>query len=86
MSSDGIGGPRFGTSGVFRPVYLDIWNSARIKDIFVEQEDVTTTSAHLDVHADVIASKESRATVSVGYGVGGGRTAHGAYRHACSRQ
>jgi beta-mannosidase len=63
-------GPRFGTSGVFRPAYLDVWDSARIKDIFVEQEGVTATSAHLDVHADLVASKETKANVSVTYGLG----------------
>jgi beta-mannosidase len=63
-------GPRFGTSGVFRPAYLDVWDSARIKNIFVEQEDVTASSAHLDVHADVVASKETKASLSVTYGLG----------------
>ncbi len=63
-------GPRFGTSGVFRPVYLDAWDSARIKDVFVEQNDVTAVSAHVDLHADVLASKETRATVSLTYGIG----------------
>ncbi|HEY1741980.1 MAG TPA: glycoside hydrolase family 2 protein [Granulicella sp.] len=63
-------GPRFATSGVFRPAYLEVWGSARIKDIFVEQEDVTASSAHLDVHADVVASQETKANVSVTYGIG----------------
>ena len=64
-------GPRFATSGVYRPVYLEVWDSARVKDIFVEQEGVTTASAHLDVHADVLASKETKANVSVNYGLAG---------------
>jgi beta-mannosidase len=63
-------GPRFGTSGVFRPAYLDVWDSARIKDVFVEQNDVTAVSAHVDLHADVLSSKESKATVSLTYGIG----------------
>jgi len=63
-------GPRFGTSGVFRPAYLDVWDSARIKDIFVEQEGVTAAAAHLDVHTDVLSSKETRANVIVSYGLG----------------
>jgi beta-mannosidase len=64
-------GPRFGTSGIYRPAYLEIWDSARVKDVFVEQEGVTSAAAHLDVHADVLASKETRANVSISYGIGG---------------
>lgn len=64
-------GPRFGTSGVYRPAYLEVWDGARVKDIFVEQEGVTTAAAHLDVHADVLASKETKANLSVSYGLGG---------------
>lgn len=64
-------GPRFGTSGVYRPAYLEVWDSARVKDVFVEQEGVTTSAAHLDVHADVLASKETKANVSISYGLGG---------------
>ena len=64
-------GPRFATSGVFRPAYLDVWDGARVKDIFVEQEGVTAASAHLDVHADLLASQEATAKVSMSYGIGG---------------
>jgi beta-mannosidase len=61
-------GPRFATSGVYRPVYLDVWDDARVNDVFVEQEDVTAASAHLDVHTEVLASKEMKALVSINYG------------------
>lgn len=64
-------GPRFATSGVFRPAYLEVWDEARVKDIFLEQEDVTAASAHLDVHAEILASKEAKVLVSVLYGVTG---------------
>jgi beta-mannosidase len=64
-------GPRFGTSGVFRPAYLDVWDGARVQDIFVEQEGVTPAAAHLDLHADILGSKEAKATVSINYGLNG---------------
>ena len=63
-------GPRFGTSGIYRPAYLEVWDSARVENVFVEQEGVTTAAAHLDVHADVLASKETKANVSISYGLG----------------
>jgi len=63
-------GPRFGTSGVYRPAYLEVWDSARVKEVFVEQEGVTSTAAHLDVHADILSSKETKANVSISYGLG----------------
>lgn len=64
-------GPRFATSGVYRPAYLEVWDDARIHDVFVEQQSVTTASANLDVHVDILASKETQATLSLGYGLQG---------------
>ncbi|MBB5065835.1 glycoside hydrolase family 2 protein [Granulicella mallensis] len=63
-------GPRFGTSGVFRPAYLELWDDARVDDIFVEQENIAAGSAHLDVHTDILASSQIKALVSISYGTG----------------
>src|ERR1700761_737629 len=54
-------GPRFGTSGVFRPAYLELWDDARVDDIFVEQENIAAGSAHLDVHTDILAPSQIKA-------------------------
>jgi beta-mannosidase len=64
-------GPRFVTSGIFRPVYLETWDEVRVSDVFVEQEDVSATVAHLDVHTEVLASLGANVTVDVSYGVQG---------------
>lgn len=64
-------GPRFATSGVYRPAFLEVWDDARIDDIFAEQVDVSSAVAHVDLHADVLASKVMRAVVSVRYGMNG---------------
>jgi len=64
-------GPRFATSGVYKPAYLEVWDSARVQDVFVEQETVTPVSAHLDVHVDILASKETKTNVSISYGLAG---------------
>ena len=64
-------GPRFATSGVYRPAYLEMWDEARISDVFVEQEDISAAAAHLDVHTEVLATRDTNATVDVSYGLGG---------------
>jgi beta-mannosidase len=55
--------PRFITAGVWRHVYLELWDKLRITDVFVEQKDVTATSANLLVHVFVEASQDERATI-----------------------
>lgn len=64
-------GPRFATSGVYRPAYLEAWDSARVHDVFVEQESISAAAADLDVHVNILASKEAKALISVNYGVDG---------------
>jgi beta-mannosidase len=62
-------GPRFVTSGIWQPVSLEMWDDARIENIFVEQEDVSSTVAHLNVQTEVVASKPGLATISLNYGL-----------------
>jgi beta-mannosidase len=64
-------GPRFATSGVYRPAYLEVWDDARIDDVFVEQESVNAAAAELDVHVDILASKECKATLDLAFGLDG---------------
>jgi beta-mannosidase len=62
-------GPRFVTSGIWRPVHLEVWNDARVSDLFVEQKDVSASVAHLNVQTDVVASHEGTATLHLAYGL-----------------
>jgi len=64
-------GPRLATSGVYRPAYLEMWDDARIKDVYVEQESINLASANLNVHINIPASKETKAIVTLGYGLAG---------------
>ena len=48
-----------------------MWDTARVDDIFVEQETIAPAAADLDVHVDILASKEAKALVGLTYGVGG---------------
>jgi beta-mannosidase len=58
-------GPRFVTSGIWRPVEIDAWDEARLDDVQIFQEYLDATSAKLTVKAHVQASRAGRAHVSV---------------------
>ncbi|MFC7063358.1 beta-mannosidase [Halobacillus seohaensis] len=40
-------GPRFVTSGVWKEVYLEGWSDCRVTDLFIQQNNVTASSADL---------------------------------------
>jgi len=63
-------GPRFVTSGIWRPVRLEVWDRARISDLHIRQRDVTAGVAHLVAEAEVTAAADEAAEVSVDYGHG----------------
>jgi beta-mannosidase len=56
-------GPRFVTSGIWRPVRLDAWDEARISDLHIRQRDVTAEVAHLVGEVEVTASVPCAAEV-----------------------
>jgi beta-mannosidase len=60
-------GPRFVTSGIWRPVRLEAWDKARIADFHIRQRDVSKEVAHLDAEVEIEAAKAGPATVNVGY-------------------
>ncbi len=64
-------GPRFVTSGIWRPARLEAWDEARISNVNVHQLDITNAVAHLLAEVEVTASDAGAATVSVEYGVSG---------------
>ena len=58
-------GPRFVTSGVWKPVNLVAWDNARIEDLHIKQNKLTTGNAHLSAVVEVIASNAIDATIEV---------------------
>ncbi len=56
-------GPRFVTSGVWKPVYLEAWDDARIGDLHIAQKQVTAAAARLKAEVEVVADAEVDATV-----------------------
>lgn len=64
-------GPRFVTSGIWRPARLEAWNTARIADLHIAQPDINTAVAHATAEVEITASQAATATVSIDYGLGG---------------
>jgi beta-mannosidase len=60
-------GPRFVTSGIWRPARLEVWDDARISGLHIRQRDVTAAVAHLDAEVEVFASADGAAEVTVQY-------------------
>jgi len=60
-------GPRFVTSGIWRPVHLEGWNKVRIADFAIRQRDVSKDVAHLDAEVEIEAANAGDARVSVRY-------------------
>lgn len=58
-------GPRFVTSGVWRPVNLVAWDSARIEDLQIKQNKLTRANADLTDVVEVVASNAIDATIQV---------------------
>ncbi len=60
-------GPRFVTSGIWRPVRIEAWDKMRIADFAIQQRDVSREVAHLDAAVEVEASSAGTANVQVQY-------------------
>ena len=58
-------GPRFVTSGIWRPVLLEAWNEARISDLRVRTQSLSTESGLLTADVEVTASTVCPVHVSV---------------------
>jgi beta-mannosidase len=58
-------GPRFVTSGIWRPVRLEAWDKERIADFAVRQRDVSKEVAHLDAEVEIEAASAGLANVMV---------------------
>jgi len=58
-------GPRFVTSGIWRPVRLEGWDKVRIADFAIRQRDVSREVAHLDAQVELQASSAGPANVTV---------------------
>ena len=60
-------GPRFVTSGIWKPVRIEAWDKVRISDFAIRQRDVSREVAHLNAEVEVEAASAGPAKVSVQY-------------------
>jgi len=58
-------GPRFVTSGIWKPVRLVAWDNARIEDLHVRQNKLSNVNADLTAAIEVTAAAEADATIEV---------------------
>ena len=60
-------GPRFVTSGIWRPARLEAWDAARISNLHIAQLDVTAKVAHLSAQVEVTATEDATAKVTLDF-------------------
>src|ERR1051326_9002586 len=60
-------GPRFVTSGIWRPARLETWDAVRISNLHIRQRDITSRYAHLVAEVEVTAAQDTAAAIAVSY-------------------
>jgi beta-mannosidase len=60
-------GPRFVTSGIWRPVRIEAWDKVRVADFAIRQRDVSREVAHADAQVELEATSAGSALVTVQY-------------------
>lgn len=58
-------GPRLVTSGIWRPVFLRVWNNLKINDFYVGQLSLTDRLASLDAQLEVQSTKKQVAEIEI---------------------
>jgi beta-mannosidase len=46
-------GPRLVTAGIWRPLYLEAWNNAKIESVYFMQQSVSNSSASINTQANI---------------------------------
>jgi beta-mannosidase len=58
-------GPRFVTSGIWRPLFLEAWDKARIEDSHILQQRVSAAAASLTAQVEIVANASGSAVIVV---------------------
>ncbi|HMJ24286.1 MAG TPA: glycoside hydrolase family 2 TIM barrel-domain containing protein, partial [Pyrinomonadaceae bacterium] len=58
-------GPRFVTSGIWRPVYLKAWDNARVSDLHLVSREIRADVANLTAEVEVVAGITTAATIVI---------------------
>ncbi|NDW10790.1 glycoside hydrolase family 2 protein [Dysgonomonas sp. 520] len=51
-------GPRFVTSGIWRPVVLESWDNLRIESVYIRQKDIKAEKAVITNQVEILADKD----------------------------
>jgi len=60
-------GPRFVTSGIYRPVHLEGWDKARIAGLHIRQREINSEAAHLEAELEVEAASDGTGRFRLDY-------------------
>lgn len=58
-------GPRFVTSGIWRPVSLQAWDDARISDVQIVANKISAETAQMTAHVEIEANEAGTATIEL---------------------
>lgn len=58
-------GPRFVTSGIWRPVRLEAWDDARIESFYVQLKALDREAARMAAEVEIVSATEREATVII---------------------
>ncbi|MEP6819426.1 MAG: glycoside hydrolase family 2 protein [bacterium] len=58
-------GPRFVTSGIWRPIYLEGWNQAHVNDLHILPKQITADAANLTADIEIVAGDKTSARIVV---------------------
>jgi beta-mannosidase len=67
-------GPSMVTCGIWRPVYIQTWDNAKISDFGIVQTDISAQVAHIEAKVQVYAMAKSPAILKIEYGFGSQKT------------
>jgi beta-mannosidase len=58
-------GPRLVTSGIWQPVYLKAWSNARIKDVYLKQNNLSKEAANYTSNIEIESTKETEGSIEI---------------------
>lgn len=58
-------GPRFVTSGIWKPITIEWWNDAKLNDVFIYQQNIEASKASLIAKIELTASEAGTGVVTV---------------------
>ncbi len=61
-------GPRFLTEGIWQPVRLETWDTLRIENFHIHQQNITADLANLTAELEIEASQPTTATLTLAHG------------------